>query len=108
DKQFPITVTNGAIRIDVIGVVGRGLLSGVQVFPGSSTAPATPSLSLSSSSLTFSGTAGGANPAGQSVTVTTAAAWTATSNQPWLTVSSGSNSISVGANLAGLAAGNYS
>ena len=33
DKQFAVTVTNGAIQIDVIGLVGRGLLSGIQVFP---------------------------------------------------------------------------
>ena len=37
DKQFPVSVTNGTIQIDVIGVVGRGLLSGIQVFPAAGT-----------------------------------------------------------------------
>jgi hypothetical protein len=110
DKQFPVTVTTGAIEIDVIGVVGRGLLSGIQVFPvGGSPAPAvTPALSVSASTLSFSGNAGGANPAGQTVNVTTTASWTATSNQPWLTVTTAASSVGVSANLNGLAAGNYS
>ena len=31
DKQFPVTVTNGKIQIDVLGVVGFGILNGIQV-----------------------------------------------------------------------------
>jgi hypothetical protein len=111
DKTFPVTVTNGTVQIDVIGVVGFGLLNGIQILPASS-GGATPTLSVSANAAGFVATAGGSNPAAQTVTVTASQAWTAASNQTWLTVSpasgAGNGTISIGANLAGLAAGNYS
>jgi hypothetical protein len=115
DKMFPVTVTNGTLQIDFIGVVGYGLVSGIQLLTSGGTPPP-PTLSLSSSSLSFAGTSGGANPAGQGVTVsnigTGTLTWTAASNQNWLTVSpaSGTNTgtLTIGANLAGLGAGTYS
>src|SRR5581483_9343957 len=69
-----------------------------------------------SAALSFSGTAGGSNPASQSVSVSNTGSgtmsWTASSNAAWLTVSpaSGTNSgaLAIGANLSGLAAGTYS
>jgi hypothetical protein len=78
-------------------------------------APPPSVLTLSGSSLSFTGTAGGSNPTAQSVTVSNTGAgtmnWTASSNQSWLTVSpaSGSNSgtLSIGANLSGLTASTY-
>jgi Malectin domain/Chitobiase/beta-hexosaminidase C-terminal domain/Viral BACON domain len=112
DKQFPVTVTNGTLQIDVLGVTGFGILNGIQVLPASgTTGPPTPTLSLSTSALSFAGTAGAANPSAQTATVSTTAAWTAASNAAWLTVSptsgTGNGSLSVAANLAGMAAGTY-
>jgi hypothetical protein len=119
DKQFPVMVTNGTLQIDFIGVVGYGMVNGIQVLAaGSTPAPTptpTPTLSLSTSSLSFAGTAGGANPPGQSVTVSNAGTgtltWTAASNQSWLAVSPGagtnSGSLSVSVTIGALAAGSY-
>jgi hypothetical protein len=111
DKQFPVTVTNGTLQIDFLGVVGFGLVNGIQVLAAGSTPPPTPTLSLSTSSLSFSGTAGGANPSAQTATVSTTASWTAASSASWLTVSpasgTGNGALSIGANLNGLGAGNY-
>jgi hypothetical protein len=111
DKTFPVTVTNGMLQIEVIGVTGFGLLNGIQVLTAGSSGTA-PALAVSTNGMSFSGTAGGSNPAAQTAAVTTSAAWTASSNQSWLAVSpaagTGTGSISVNANLAGLAAGTYS
>jgi hypothetical protein len=117
-RQFPVTVTNGAIQIAVNGVTRRGLLNGIQIAPSS--APASPpppaaALAVGSASLSFSGTAGSSNPAAQSVAVSNTGggtlSWTASSNQTWLTASpaSGSNSgsVAVQTSLAGLSAGAY-
>jgi mannan endo-1,4-beta-mannosidase len=71
------------------------------------------------STLTFSGTAGGSNPAVQTVTIpnsgTSSANYTATTAYSWITVSPSSGTIAgggtgtstVGVNLTGLAAGTY-
>lgn len=112
DKTFPVTVANGTLQIDVIGVTGFGILNGIQVLSSTSTAPPpTPTLALSTSALSFAGTAGASNPSAQTATVTTSAAWTATSNAAWLTVSpasgTGNGSLSIAANLADMAAGTY-
>ncbi|MFO0707749.1 MAG: fibronectin type III domain-containing protein, partial [Nitrospira sp.] len=74
-----------------------------------------PIIGLSTSSLAFSGTAGGANPANQTVTVSNAGAgtlaWTASDNAAWLTLTpaSGTNTgtVTASVNLTGLAAGTY-
>ncbi|WP_272473957.1 LamG-like jellyroll fold domain-containing protein [Baekduia alba] len=78
-------------------------------------APPTPVLATTPASLTFSGTAGGANPAAQSIGVSNTGggslAWTATSSQPWLTVSPVSGgapgTITVTPSVAGLSPGTY-
>jgi hypothetical protein len=127
-KQFTANVTNGVLRIDVTGVVRRGILNGIQVggtgssssssSQGSAATPPPapqPALAVSGSSLSFSGTAGGANPAAQAISVSNSGggtlSWTAAGNQPWITVTpgSGTNSgnVAVGINLAGIGAGNY-
>lgn len=71
------------------------------------------------STLTFSGTAGGSNPATQTVTIpnsgTTSANYTATTAYGWISVTPSSGTIAgggtgtstVGVNLSGLAAGTY-
>jgi len=73
-----------------------------------------PTLEVSTNSLSFSMTEGGANPSSQNVQVRRQGggdlgAWTATSSQPWLTVTPGSGgstpgSIDIGINSAGLTA----
>lgn len=103
-----------------ITVSASGATNTPQVIPVSltvSSAPtATPAIGLSVSSLTFTGTAGGSNPALQSFTVsntgTGTLTWTAEDNAQWLTLSpvSGTNTgtVSATANLNGLSAGTYS
>ena len=78
--------------------------------------PPSPVLSVSPNSISFSGQAGGTNPAAQTVNVSNTGGgtlnWTAAATQSWLGLSPGSGaapaSFSATANLAGLAAGNYS
>jgi hypothetical protein len=65
------------------------------------TAPST-TVTLSPSSLTFSGIQGGTNPASQTVTVNSNGNWTASSSAAWLTLnpSSGNGNGSIAANVA--------
>jgi hypothetical protein len=113
--QFTAVVTNGILRIDVTGVVQRGVLNAIQV-ASSSSQPLTPSsLVLSGTTANFSGTAGGSNPAAQTIGITngggSSMSWTASSSAAWLGVSPASGvapgSLSLQANLAGLSAGTY-
>jgi hypothetical protein len=102
-----ITVTNqnGRIRRTILPVTLS--VSG---------AVATPVIQLSQSSLTFSGIAGGANPAPTTFSISNTGggtlAWTANDTAAWLTLSptSGTNTGTVTASIAssGLAAGTYS
>ena len=79
-------------------------------------AAATPAIQLSLSSLTFSGTAGGANPAPNTFSISNAGGgtltWTASDTSAWLILSpaSGTNTGTVTASITanGLAAGTYS
>jgi hypothetical protein len=75
-------------------------------------APASTTITLSPTTLTYSATQGGANPAAQSVTVTSNGSWTATSNVGWMTLNpssgNGNGTISVSVNTAGVALGNNS
>ena len=93
----------------------------IQLYPVSLTVnPAgtstTPTIGLGTTSLAFTGTAGGANPASQSFTISNTGsgtlAWTASDNAAWLSLSpaTGTNTGTVTAtvNLTGLAAGTYS
>lgn len=102
-----------------ITVTAGGATNTPQVIPVSltvATAPtAAPVIGLSLSSLTFSGTSGGTNPANQSFAVSNTGSgtltWTASDNAAWLTLTpaSGTNTGTVTAaiNLTGLAAGTY-
>lgn len=75
-----------------------------------------PIIGLSSTSLTFSGVAGGPNPAEQSIGISNVGggtlSWMTSDNAVWLTPTpvSGTNSgtVSVAVNVSGLAAGTYS
>jgi Fibronectin type III domain/Viral BACON domain len=103
-----------------ITVTASGAANTPQVIPVTLTvspAPtANPVIGLSISSMAFTGTAAGSNPATQSFTVSNAGAgtlsWIAGDNAAWLTLSpaSGTNSgtVSASASLTGLAAGTYS
>src|SRR6185295_7318713 len=79
-------------------------------------AAATPAIQLSLSNLTFSGTAGGANPAPNTFSISNAGGgtltWTASDTSAWLILSpaSGTNTGTVTASITanGLAAGTYS
>ncbi|HEY3455101.1 MAG TPA: malectin domain-containing carbohydrate-binding protein, partial [Bryobacteraceae bacterium] len=114
DKQFPVAVTNGAIQINVHGVKGVGLLSAIQIVPAA-TDP-TPKLQVSGSSLSFSAIAGGSDPAAQTIGISNSGGgtlnWTASKTQSWLTLSAtvgtAPATLSIGANVADLAAGTYS
>jgi hypothetical protein len=74
--------------------------------------PASTSISLSPSSLTYSGLQGGADPANQSLTVTSNGSWTANSNSSWLvltpTSGSGNGTIAAAVNLSGASVGTNS
>jgi len=77
--------------------------------------PATPALSVTPSSLTFSATAGAASPAAKTLAVSNAGTgtlnWSASESAPWLSVSpgsaSGAGTITVTPSTAGLSAGTY-
>jgi glucose/arabinose dehydrogenase len=82
---------------------------------GTLSAPPPPALGVSPSSLAFSATAGGANPANQALSVTNtgsgALSFTASDNAPWLSVSPASGSapasLTASVDVAGLSAGTY-
>lgn len=81
-----------------------------------SSIPTTPIISLSSYSLSFSGIAGGSNPAVQSINISNGGGgtlgWSTSDNATWLSLSptTGTNSGSVNAsvNISGMSAGTYS
>ena len=74
-----------------------------------------PTIGVSPSSFSFSATAGGSNPASQSLSITNTGGgtlnWSASSNASWLSVSPTSgtapSTATVSANITGLAAGTY-
>ena len=79
----------------------------------------TPSIQIAPTALSFSGIAGGANPSGQSLSLTNPTGgtltWSLSDNATWLTLSTATgttttetDSITAMANLTGLAAGTYS
>ncbi len=110
DKQFPVTVSSGSVQIVVHGTVGLGILNAIQIAP-----LATPTLQLSTNSVTFSAIAGGSNPAAQPVTINNTGGgtlnWTATKTQSWLTLSAASgtapSSLGLSISTAGLVAATY-
>lgn len=71
--------------------------------------PASTTITLTPSSLSYSGVQGGSTPANQSVTVTSNGSWTASSDTSWLMLSqtsgSGNGTITAGINLGNALAG---
>jgi hypothetical protein len=85
------------------------------IYNGSTAVPTNPTIGVSPVSMSFTGQAGGANPASQTLNVSNTGAgvlnFTAAANQPWLTVTPASGTapaaLTISANTAGLAAGTY-
>ncbi|MFN7919853.1 MAG: malectin domain-containing carbohydrate-binding protein [Bryobacteraceae bacterium] len=94
-----------------ITVAAPGAQGSPKTIPVTLTVDPPPTLTVAPTSLTFTATQGGANPAAQNSDVTNSGSgtlnWTATSNQPWLTLTSSANAISAAVNIAGLAANTY-
>jgi hypothetical protein len=117
---------NGTVSVSVTtGVLTAGSYPGTitlsasgassMTIPVTFTVTAAPSISLSPTSLTYSATQGGSNPANQTVTLTNTggvASWTVSDNASWLSVTppsgSSSSTLTAAVNTSGLAAGNYS
>ena len=103
-----------------ITVTASGTTNSPQVIPVSLTVAAAPTappaIRLSLASLTYTGTAGGTNPANQSFTISNAGGgtltWSAGDTAAWLTLSpaTGTNTgtVTAAVNLNGLTAGTYS
>ncbi len=113
------TITVRATNIAGDGVPGNADTTdqdfALVVYNANTGAPTSPTIGVSPSSLSFTATAGGANPASQSVSISNTGGgtlnWTASSNQSWLSVSPTSgtapSTATVSVNITGLAAGTY-
>ena len=99
-------------------ISGGGITKQIPVSLTLSGTTATPSIRLTPTSLAFTGTVGGTNPAAQTFMLTNPTGgtltWTTSDNAAWLTLSAASgttttevDTISATVNLAGLAAGIY-
>jgi hypothetical protein len=114
-----ITVTVRATNIAGDGVPGNADTTdqdfALVVYNANSGAPASPVIGVSPASFSFSATAGGANPANQTLSITNngggTLTWTGSDDQTWLSISPASgtapSTVTVSANIAGLAAGTY-
>jgi glucose/arabinose dehydrogenase len=106
------TMTDLPAAWSTLGAYTDGPISGYAVSSGP---PAPPALSVAPASLSFSGTAGGANPAAKTVTVTNSGGgtlnFTTSDDSPWLSASPGSGTaprdVTVSVDISGLAAGTY-
>jgi hypothetical protein len=116
--NFTVTVTATNIAGD--GVPGNADTTdqdfALIIYNGTAGAPPTdPTIGVSPASFSFTATAGGANPANQSLSITNTGGgtlnWTGSVNQTWLGISPASgtapSSVTVSANITGLAAGTY-
>jgi hypothetical protein len=113
------TITVRATNIAGDGVPGNGDTTdqdfALIVYNGNTGAPTSPTIGVNPTSFSFSATAGGANPSSQSLSITNTGGgtltWSATTTQPWLSVSPTSgtapSSATVSVNITGLAAGTY-
>jgi subtilisin family serine protease len=113
------TVTVRATNIAGDGVPGNADTTdqdfALVIYNGTSAPPTQPTIGVNPTSLSFTATAGGSNPANQTISITNTGAgtlnWTATDNAPWLTVSPTSgtapSTLTASVNISGLAAGTY-
>lgn len=85
------------------------------IYNANATTTAQPTIGVSPSSLSFAATAGGSNPANQTISITNGGGgtlnWTASDNAAWLTVSPSSGTapatLTAAVNISGLSAGTY-
>jgi hypothetical protein len=115
--SFTVTVRGTNIAGD--GVPGNADTTdqdfALVIYNATAGAPASPTIGASPASFSFTATAGGANPANQTLNITNTGGgtlnWTASDNATWLSVSpvSGTapSSVAVSVNISGLAAGTY-
>ncbi|HZF41650.1 MAG TPA: S8 family serine peptidase, partial [Blastocatellia bacterium] len=113
------TITVRATNIAGDGVPGNADTTdqdfALVVYNGTSAPPTQPTIGVNPTSLSFTATAGGSNPANQTISITNTGAgtlnWTATDDAPWLTVSPASgtapSTLTASVNISGLAAGTY-
>ena len=115
-----VTVTVRATNIAGDGVPGNGDGSDqdfalVIYNAGAGAPPTAPTIGISPASLSFTATAGGANPANQTISISNTGAgtlaWSATDNASWLSLSPASGAapatLTASVNISGLAAGTY-
>jgi hypothetical protein len=103
---------NATITVTATGATTKTLPVTLTVTPAATLPPA---IGLSPTSLSFTGTAGGSNPAAKSVSIANTGggtlSWTAGDNAAWLSLSptSGTNAgtVTASVNLAGLTVGTY-
>ena len=96
-------------------ITGGGTTKQIPITMTVTSGSATPAIGLNTTTLGFSGTAGGTNPSAQTFAVSNVGSgtlsWTASDNAAWLTLSpvSGTNNgtVTASVNLTGLAAGTY-
>jgi hypothetical protein len=113
------TVTVRAANIAGDGVPGNADTTdqdfALVVYNGTSAPPTQPTIGVSPASLSFTATAGGSNPANQTINITNTGGgtlnWTASDDAPWLTVSPASgtapSTLTASVNISGLAAGTF-
>jgi hypothetical protein len=115
--NFTITVRGTNIAGD--GVPGNADTTdqdfALVVYNGQAGAPSSPTIGVSPSSLSFTATVGGADPANQTINITNTGAgtlnWTATDNATWLTISPASgaapSTLTASVSISGLTTGTY-
>ncbi len=113
------TITVRATNIAGDGVPGNADTTdqdfALVIYNGGAGAPTNPTIGVSPSSFSFTATAGGANPANQSLSITNTGGgtlnWTASDNATWLTISPTSgtapSTVTLSVNIAGLTPGTY-
>ncbi|HKQ72361.1 MAG TPA: S8 family serine peptidase [Blastocatellia bacterium] len=113
------TVTVRAANIAGDGVPGNADTTdqdfALVIYNGTSAPPTQPTIGVSPASLSFTATAGGSNPANQTISVTNTGGgtlnFTASDDAPWLTVSPASgtapSTLTASVDITGLAAGTF-
>ena len=106
---------SGTVTIKAAGYPSQTKLVPVYLTVSASSSASSPRIGYSPTSLSFSGTVGGTNPAAKSISISNTGggtlSWTISEKATWLSVSptSGTNArtVTASANISGLAAGTY-
>lgn len=103
----------GSVTISGEGVTSRVIpvTFNISAPPPPPPPPPQPTISMSPSSLGFTATAGGSNPASKTILISNSGSgtlsWNVTDNANWLTATQSGSSVVAAINAAGLAAGTY-